>query len=459
MKKIGLLLGCFNPVHNGHIELAKRVLQSKSIDEIWFVPSLTNLNPKDTNLISAEIRIEMLKKAIEMEPNMEICSIETTAIQQPYTFETLRYLREQYGHDFYPIIATDNLKTFNQWKNYDEILNKHFLIVAKRGDEDLDTIISADEALQQFKEKIIVIDGDAKYEISSTTIRNNIQDEERMSRYLNPEVYKYIKTNQLYGGVKIMSKFNPEKEVDKIRNFVINYMQKNDLDGIVMGISGGKDSSIASALFANILGAENVIGITLPCHSITSDTLDAKEIAKLLGYKLYEIDITDTYDVMTSALDSNLDISDKNTLLDAQINIKPRLRMAALYYAAQSLSAKNNKRYVVAGTGNKCEIYVGYYTKFGDGASDINILANYTVSEILAIGTYLGLPNHLVYKTPSDGISGKSDEEKLGVTYQQIEDHIEGSRYNPLIEKMYENSEHKRQGVITITDEETKKTF
>ena len=246
-----------------------------------------------------------------------------------------------------------------------------------------------------------------------------------------------------------MKEFSAETELKKLTKFIQKYVSDNQIDGVVIGISGGKDSTIASAIFAHILGPVNVIGITIPCHSIDNDTNDAKKVAKLLGFKLYEINITNAYEELTNVIDLELDINSKAVLKDAQINIKPRLRMSTLYYVAQALSKKNNKRYIVAGTGNKCEIYVGYFTKFGDGASDINILANYTVSEVLKLGDYLRLPKELVYKTPSDGLSGISDEEKMGVTYAQIEKHINREKFNQIVDKMHKNSEHKRKEIVT----------
>lgn len=245
-------------------------------------------------------------------------------------------------------------------------------------------------------------------------------------------------------------KFDAEKVVNEIINFIKKYFKKNNIDGIVMGISGGKDSTIASALFTKAIGKENVIGVTMPCHSTSSDESDAKKIADFLGYKLITLDLTNVYDMFEETLVNELKIKDKEILKESNINLKPRMRMSSLYYYAQSLSNETGKRYVVAGTGNKCEIAIGYFTKWGDGASDINILGDLTVSEILMIGDYLGLPEELVHKIPNDGLSGKSDEEKLGFTYNEVEEFLKGNNSNPKIIRMNKNSEHKRKPITVF---------
>ena len=238
--------------------------------------------------------------------------------------------------------------------------------------------------------------------------------------------------------------FNVKNETKKIIEFIKNHFRENKIDGIVMGISGGKDSTIASALFVEALGSKNVVGIAMPCESIQSDEDDAKRVADHLGFKLYRLDLTDTYQVFSKELKKSLNLSNYK---NPSINLKPRLRMSALYYFAQSLSDNSNKTYVVAGTGNKCEITIGYFTKFGDGASDINILADLTVSEILAIGDYLKLPHDLVHKTPSDGLSGMSDEEKLGFTYDEVEEFLQGTTQHQTISSYFKNSSHKRNPI------------
>ena len=210
---------------------------------------------------------------------------------------------------------------------------------------------------------------------------------------------------------------------ERIIKYIQNYFSKNQLGGVVVGISGGKDSAVVAGLFTEALGKENVVGIAMPCQSIQKDMEDAKIISDYFGFKLLNIDLEDTYHTFLKQINKLGNFEEKD-LLNSNINLKPRLRMATLYYMAALLSATNKKNYIVAGTGNKCEIYVGYYTKGGDGTSDINVLANLTVSEVIKLGEELQVPKEILYKTPSDGLSGISDEEKLGVSYQEIETYL-----------------------------------
>ena len=211
--------------------------------------------------------------------------------------------------------------------------------------------------------------------------------------------------------------FNAYEETIKIIEFIRNYYQENNLGGVVIGISGGKDSGVVAGLFSKAIGSENVIGVTLPCHSKKNDTLDAKLVADYFGFKLINLDLTNIYNTFQVEAKK---INDFIQNEDSEINLKPRLRMASLYYLAQMYSKKNNKVYLVAGTGNKCEIFVGYFTKGGDGVSDINVLADLTTDEVIKIGEVIGVPEKVLYKAPNDGLSNQTDEEKLGFTYDDV---------------------------------------
>ena len=237
---------------------------------------------------------------------------------------------------------------------------------------------------------------------------------------------------------------NAEEQVRKVTEFIQNYFKENNLGGVIIGISGGKDSAVALALFVKALGKENVIGITLPCHSNEQDKIDAIKLADFYGIKLLNIDLTSTYDTFT---EEAMKLEEFIVSEDSEINLKPRLRMASLYYIAQMLSLRDNKRYIVAGTGNKCEEYVGYFTKGGDSVSDIKVLADFTVEEVYQLGEVLQVPKDILYKTPSDGLSGKGDEEKLGVKYSDITKVINGEEVAEeianRIKEMHNKNQHK----------------
>jgi NAD+ synthase len=240
--------------------------------------------------------------------------------------------------------------------------------------------------------------------------------------------------------------FNVEETTNKIVKFIQDYYKNNNLKGVVIGISGGKDSGVVAALFVKALGPENVIGVTMPCHSKESDKNDAKLVSDCYGFELINMDLTNPYDEFMKQVHKLGDYPD-NYYLNSDINLKPRLRMSTLYYVAALYSEIKHGTYLVAGTGNKCEEYVGYFTKGGDQVSDIKVISDLTVSEVIKIGEYLNVPKEVLYKTPSDGLSGKSDEDKLGVKYSEIEDYmvgiLEDERVKEKIMRLHNGSLHK----------------
>lgn len=234
--------------------------------------------------------------------------------------------------------------------------------------------------------------------------------------------------------------------------WIRDYVKKSGCRGVVLGLSGGKDSAVVLAMAVKALGKENVITVSMPCHSLLEDYDDAKVVAERFGVKFITIDLTKAYDdfeYSINAIINNTGISELS--YEAKINVKPRLRMTTLYAIAQSLG------YLVIGTGNLCEAMVGYTTKWGDSASDLNPLANFTVSEVLRIGNFLGVPEQILNKAPSDGLGRETDEEKLGVTYSQIEEMMEtGNTEETAKEIILRNffaSRHKRALVPTYNFE------
>ena len=244
---------------------------------------------------------------------------------------------------------------------------------------------------------------------------------------------------------------------EKIIKFIRNYFEENHLGGVVIGISGGKDSGVVAGLFTEALGKENVLGVTLPCHYKEEDRNDAKLVSDYFGFELLNIDLTSTYDSFQEEIKKLGEFTEEECK-NSNINLKPRLRMSSLYYLAALYSSLKHKTYVVAGTGNKCEIYVGYYTKGGDGVSDINVLADLTVEEVIKLGEELKVPEKVLHKAPNDGLSGTTDEEKLGVTYKQIADIIEGKEVEEevreKIERLHKNNLHKLHIPTFKKDEE-----
>lgn len=240
--------------------------------------------------------------------------------------------------------------------------------------------------------------------------------------------------------------FDAEKETEKIVEFIREYYSKNNLGGAVLGISGGKDSAVVAALFVKALGAENVIGVTLPCHSKDEDKEDAKLISDYYGFKLLNVDLTNVFDAFKNEISKIGDFTEEQTK-NSDINIKPRFRMSTCYYLAALMSAVTGKTYLVAGTSNKSELFVGYFTKGGDSVHDIATIADLTVSEVLKVGEVLKVPEKVLYKVPSDGLSNQSDEDKLGVTYKAIEMYINNEELDEetknKVENLHNGSRHK----------------
>jgi NAD+ synthase len=187
----------------------------------------------------------------------------------------------------------------------------------------------------------------------------------------------------------------------------------------IIGISGGKDSTIAAALCVKALGAENVVGVMMP-NGEQKDISDSYEVCNLLGIPHMVINIAGSVNNLCYAIDCAYDY-DKCCIDNPMIktNLPARIRMTTLYAVA---ALYPNSR--VVNTCNYSEDYVGYSTKYGDAAGDFSPLGNFTVREVLEIGDVLGLPSYLVHKVPSDGMCGKTDEDNLGFTYDELDDYI-----------------------------------
>lgn len=241
--------------------------------------------------------------------------------------------------------------------------------------------------------------------------------------------------------------FNAKEVSEDIINYIRNYYSVYNIKGAVIGISGGKDSGVVAGLFSKAIGPENVVGIWMPCHSKEEDKINAYKVADKFGFKMIEYDLTNVYDNYVDGYKDIYKDAKEDIYKNANINIKPRLRMATLYYNAATLSAYKNELYIVPGTSNKCEIFVGYFTKGGDNIADIQVLADLTVDEVISIGEYIGVPDSVIHKAPDDGLSRLTDEEKLGVKYKDIAKVIDGYDVDDNIKqkvmKLHNNNLHK----------------
>ena len=215
--------------------------------------------------------------------------------------------------------------------------------------------------------------------------------------------------------------FDVEKNIERIKEFIKDYFVNNATPDTkaVIGISGGKDSTVAAALLVSALGEDRVVGVLMP-QGNQKDIDDSHEVCDILGIAACEIDIGPACAALYRSIDEGYDY-DHTTVTNIPAittNTPSRIRMTTLYAVAATIGGR------VCNTGNASEAFVGYTTKYGDLAGDFALLKNFTVSEIFEIGDYLGLPYDLVHKTPSDGMSGKSDEENTGVPYRVIDDYL-----------------------------------
>ena len=217
---------------------------------------------------------------------------------------------------------------------------------------------------------------------------------------------------------------NPEKTKNDIVAWIREYFEANGPGcSAVIGISGGKDSSVTAALCAEALGRDRVIGVLMP-NGVQSDIQDSQDLVAFLGIPNITVNIQAGVDGLSGAIQAQLE---KGTLpgttglsRDSEINMPPRILMSTLYAVAQSLA--NGGR--VVNTCNRSEDYIGYLTKYGDAAGDFSPLANLLVHEVIQIGQVIGLPDKFTRKTPSDGLSGMSDEDKIGFTYEVLDHYV-----------------------------------
>ncbi|MBQ9869838.1 MAG: NAD(+) synthase [Ruminococcus sp.] len=210
-----------------------------------------------------------------------------------------------------------------------------------------------------------------------------------------------------------MYTFDVNKTIEQACAWITDFFEKNGKGcSAVLGISGGKDSSVAAALCVKALGKDRVIGVLMP-NGEQSDIDCAQKLVKHLGIKNYTVNIKQGYDGIVNAIPAELEFSEQ-----ARINLAPRLRMSTVYAVSQCCNGR------VVNTCNLSEDWVGYSTRYGDSVGDFSPLSHLTVTEVKQIGKQLGLPLDLVEKVPSDGLSGKTDEDNLGFTYAVLDKYI-----------------------------------
>ena len=238
---------------------------------------------------------------------------------------------------------------------------------------------------------------------------------------------------------------NYQEEFDRRVAYIRAKLQEAHADGIIFGNSGGKDSALVGILCK--AACDNTVGVIMPCASRVNygqDRDDGNALAAQFGIETRTVDLTPVREAELKALEGVTELTDM-----AVTNIAPRLRMTTLY----TIGASENR--LVAGTGNRSEIYMGYFTKWGDGASDFNPIADLTATEIFEFLRFLNAPASIVEKAPSAGLyEGQTDEQEMGVTYRAIDGFLMGETIDEkdkaVIDRYHSRSEHKRRPISTF---------
>ena len=249
--------------------------------------------------------------------------------------------------------------------------------------------------------------------------------------------------------------FNAEKVKNELVKWIRDWFDKNGKDcKAVIGISGGKDSSVVAALCVEALGRDRVFGVLMP-DGIQNDIADSFQVVKYLDIDYIETNIegaiTNIWEEIECPSHSSFGryrfgYRGINLSMQAEINLPPRIRMATLYAVSQSINGR------VACTDNLSESYIGYSTRWGDNVGDFAPLANLTSEEVVAVGDALGLPYELTHKVPSDGLCGKTDEDRFGFTYEVLNKYIrtgicEDEEIKAKIDEMHNKNAFKQEPI------------
>ena len=232
-----------------------------------------------------------------------------------------------------------------------------------------------------------------------------------------------------------------KEELEKRVEFIKDLLKSSGAKGIVYGNSGGKDSALVGIICKK--ACFNTVGITMPCskRNYAEDIEDGLMVAEKFGIKTFNVEIAPMKEIVEKNVSAITEIGEL-----ASANIAPRLRMTTLYAYAGS----NNM--LVAGTGNRTETYIGYFTKWGDGACDFNPISDLTVKEVYEFLEYLGCPKRIIEKAPSAArYNGQTDEQEIGMKYADIDEYIltgnADKSVKDRVDAMHKKTEHKRQGV------------
>lgn len=415
--------GTFNPFTKAHEEMGRQVLlhvleaNPEATPALVYVPSSTafmkawgkqaNLFLSDKERIDcANASLEKLRAEFAGRAAIEVSNIEIMQTVSGATIDTVDYLSGNGAcyDGIYLCFGSDKCEEFPKWKNAQTLFSKVNTIVFGRDGADFGKSAEINEFFADKKLEFLPIEAG---NISSTAVRTAWYEDnlDSVKDVICTYTYELLKSKQ----------FDVAAVTEKLLAWVRDWFDKNGKGcNAVLGISGGKDSTVAAAVCVAALGKERVIGVMMP-NGVQPDICDSKKVCAHLGIKNYEVNIHDAVEGVYSALDAceGLEISTQS-----RVNLPPRIRMSTLYAVSQSSNGR------VINTCNLSEDWVGYSTRYGDSVGDVSPLSHLTVREVKAIGRYLGVPAELIDKTPSDGLCGKTDEDNLGFTYAALDRYI-----------------------------------
>ena len=449
LKNIGLFLGSFNPIHNGHLMVATDIKNKCGLDLVVF--SLTPQNPlkeyeNKLDIIPYSDKFAMLKKAVSNIDYFEASDIESTLPYPNYTYQTLDKFAEIYPEaQLYLIIGEDEFEILNRWKNYEYILSTYKLIVAKRNHNEEKLAI---KHYSKYIKNIQFVDS-LNIDISSTFIRENIRNRKNVDSYLPNDVHDYINMyslntrikdeteSQVIDYPKVPSLISNSRSYSNayiyniIKSKVLSYLKEHNIKSITIGLSGGLDSSVNAYIFSEVC---KELGIELNGRFIIVDKYNHYEMYRAKSFGLlfcntFQVDnLTDMYKLYLEAHETK---SDNESDFDKKVrrgNIKARLRMIHLYDINQQ------KKGLVSDNDNKTERELGFWTLHGD-VGDITPLASLYKTEVFSLAVYIYNEKCKTYNekkafedvikaVPTDGLGiTSSDLEQIGAkSYHDVDE-------------------------------------
>ena len=474
MSKICIIIpGTFNPFTKAHEEMGRQAVRyvlsggTDTLADLIYVPSSTSFMQnwgKQANMfLSDDERLRCIRETIpgvgtEHDATVRtfVSDIEINGTVSGATIDTVDYIAQHYGpyDTIYLCLGEDKLEQLPRWRRAEELFGKVTTIIfTRKSTESAGTAQEAqparmDRAAQEARPAVTAqtaqparMDGAVQEacvvgtaptaqltqapgdfftgnrhaavlplnlgNVSSSVVRQAWY-EDRLADVrdmISEKTYELLENKQ----------FDAAAVTEKLITWLRTWFDQNGPGcSAVVGISGGKDSTVAAAVCAAALGRDRVVGVLMP-NGIQPDIADSRRVCEVLGIKSFEVNIHEAVEGVYAALSvcDGLEISTQ-----ARVNLPPRIRMSTLYAVSQSVNGR------VINTCNLSEDWVGYSTRYGDSVGDVSPLSHLTVREVRAVGRYLGVPAELVDKAPSDGLTGRTDEDNLGFTYAQLDRYI-----------------------------------